>query len=387
MDAPTTVVLALPYLPLDKPVRFSGWTVGPLDAADGRWASAEFEARAKEFFSKFRDVNGNPIAHPSIAFRSERGVDGALPEWREWEALELALTFAALDGNPPYGEGDEGHWVSTADNAALWVQPISIRTGSIALGNGLLVTVLAGGWTTADPDFVIPAPLELNIPMRTRIDPDIAGAIYNVASGAHDGVNAALAGRITTAVRLHAKAWRNTKSFGYEDRVVILRTAFEALTDATKGPAARAELERTFRRLRRVGARSDDDTEHLLWKPSKRRIRTYTYTKKGQRCVDRLTDLGHWFSMFGEARHQIVHEGVTPPLMYREPGSAYRGPMFFIGERVLREAVRAALLSFGYADLWRDMWSRSIRRRFEQVEAYHLVIDAIDRYGRRRAGA
>jgi hypothetical protein len=378
------IVLALPYLPMKKPVRFSGWVVGPLESADGRWSDKAFEARAKEFFSKFRTVDGKPVERPSIAFRADAGVDGATPEFRDWQALGLALTFAVLDGNPPYGEDVDGHWISTADNADLWVQPINVSAGSIALGRGLLVSVTGGGWTTADPTFFIPAPLELSIPLSTRVDPEIAGAIFDVASGKHDTTDAALAGRITTAVRLHAKAWRNTTSFGFEDRVVVLRTAFEALTDASKGPQARARLELIFRRLRRVGVRTDADVEHLLWKPSERPVRPFTFVGSGgQPVTEPLTDLGHWFAVFGAARHQIVHEGGAPSLMYRERGSAYTGPMFHVGERVLREAVRAALVVFGYDDLWAEMGYRAITRRFAQAEAYGEILRALDGYARR----
>jgi hypothetical protein len=376
-------VLVIPYLPLKKPVQFAGWTVGPVSAADGRWSDGAFEHRAKEFISKFRDAHRKALENPSLAFRTDSGVDGVLPKEREFDALQLAVTFSLLDANPEYQPDADGHWVSTADIGDVWAQPIDVANGYVALGRGLLVRVGSGGSKTSDATFEIPAPVELSIPLSARIDADLAEAIYRVAAGAHDSEDAALAGRITTAVRLHAKSWRNSVSFGYEDRVVMLRTAFEALTDTSKGPRARKVLEGIFNHLRKFGATTPDSTEHMLCRLDEKPNRAFTFTgKDGQPVTEQLTDLGHWFSVFGEARHKIVHEGIVPPLIYNEQGSAYNGPLFFVGERVLREAIRATLVRFGYVDLWEDAGFRGIGKLIEQAFARADLINILVTYAR-----
>lgn len=381
MKSDNPYVLVIPYLPLKKPAQFAGWTVSPVTAAEGRWSDRAFEQRAKQFISKFRDANRKPLENPSLAFRTEAGVDGVLPTDRELDALQLAVTFSLLDANPEYQPDADGHWVSTADIGDVWAQPIDIAKGYVALGRGLLVRVGSGGSKTSDANFEIPAPVELSIPLAARIDADVAEAIYRVAAGAHENEDAALAGRITTAVRLHAKSWRNSVSFGWEDRVVMLRTAFEALTDASKGPRARRVLEGMFKHLRKFGATTRDSTEHMLWRPDEKRNRAFKFTGKGGQLVtEQLTDLGHWFSVFGEARHKIVHEGIVPPLTYNEPGSAYNGPMFFVGERVLREAIRAALARFGYDELWEDAGFRGIRKVIERAPARAELIRVLTAY-------
>lgn len=205
--------------------------------------------------------------------------------------------------------------------------------------------------------------LELHLPLDGRFLPDVAGAIYEVSVGKPDAVDAALARRISTAVRWLAKAWRNTTSLGHEDRVVMLRTAFEALTGTSEAVQAVSILEATFANLKDLGA-TVDNTEHLLWKPDDAPQRPLTYTTKGgKKKTEVVTNLAHWFFTFGAARHQIVHEGLVPTLNYQEADSPYNGPMFYVGERLLREAIRSSLAVFGYATSGKRHLDAVSRRR------------------------
>lgn len=170
-----------------------------------------------------------------------------------------------------------------------------------------------------------------------------------------------LARRITTGVRWLAKSWQNSASLGFDDRIVMLRTAFESLTGSSRIRIALPALEAFFQQLR-DGGEIDESTEHVLWKPSETASRAVTYMEGGKPKSEQVTDLGHWFSTFGQARHVVVHEGQMPNLLYEQPGSRYNGPLFNIGERVLREAIKVALIQLGYRDLWQDALSRSLSK-------------------------
>lgn len=317
-----------------------------------------FEKYAKSFLSKFRDASGKEIKKPALIARTETGLDGQFPGERELEALQLAAHFGTLNANPNWQPDADGWWVSSSDNSEVWAQPIDIHEGRISLGRGSLITVTSGGGKTGDPDFEIPAPLELHIPLDARFDAEVADAIYCVAIGKHDAIDAPLARRISTAVRWLAKAWRNTPSLGPEDRIVMLRTAFEALTGTSEAQDAINGLEETFGALKGLGATAES-TQHMLWSPDEKPQRSFTHiSKTGTKKAFLLTDLGHWFSTFGTARHLVVHEGLVPSLSYDETGSRYNGPFFHIGERLLREAIASALVKVGYIDLWRDEWGR-----------------------------
>lgn len=353
----------MPYLPLKKTYEFGGWSLGPLASLPSPWKNESLETPGKLFIDKFRDADGKPIKNPAILARAGAGLDGAFPGEIELSALQLALWFGVLDANPPWTpEEPDGWWVSTSDNADLWAQPIDITDSRVSIGRGSIVTITSGPWQLSDSKFEIRAPLELHLPMDARFLADSANAIYRVASGEHDSIDSVLAHRISTAVRWLAKAWRNTTGLGPEDRIVMLRTAFEALTGTSDAAEAIAVIEGAFATLQVVGA-SPESTEHLLWSPDDHAHRALTFTSKaGKTKTLTLTDLGHWFSSFGQARHEVVHEGLVPAQMYSEQDSPYNGPYFFIGERLLRETIRVLLRGFGYEDMWENAGTRELAR-------------------------
>ncbi len=237
-----------------------------------------------------------------------------------------------------------------------------------ATQRGAIVRVLTGGYRLDDPRFAVRAPLELHLPLRMRVNAELAAAIYRVVRGDHDALDAVLARRIATAVRWLAKAWRNTPSIGADDQVVMIRTGLEALTGTSKTRNAITFVEATFDALRTRGATDARFTEHMLWTPGEVPRRAFSYiAADGRAKTINLTDLGHWLSTFGETRHLIVHEGAFPKLVYDEPGSRYNGPLFHTGERLLREAIKASLVTFGYEDLWQAEAFRAIKKALSQA--------------------
>ncbi|HVC78580.1 MAG TPA: hypothetical protein VND96_18900 [Candidatus Micrarchaeaceae archaeon] len=242
---------------------------------------------------------------------------------------------------------------------------MDVARGSIGTVRGAIVKVLTGGHNISDPRFAVRAPLELHIPMRMRLNGELGTALYSILLD--ESADGDLAKRIGTAIRWLAKSWRNTVSLGAEDQVVMIRTALEALTGTSKTRRAIAWLEQTFDALRQHGAHDARFTEHLLWSPDERPTREITLPgRDGKPETHAVTDLGHWFSTFGHARHQIVHEGVVPQLTYELDGSRYNGPLFHTGERLTREAIKASLIRFGYSDLWQQEIFRALKRTIQR---------------------
>lgn len=356
-------LLFCPYLPLRRRTSFAQWMIAPLAEHEGVWRDSDFEKQAKAFLAKFQDARGKPIKNPALVGNVKTGIDGVFPGEREFEALQLGLHFATLETNPAWEPEADGSFAVTTDNSDLWAQPIDVQGGYVTIQRGLVVRDTSGGHRISDEQFVIRAPLELHMPAAPiSLDADILAAIYQVVLA-----DDPLAKRVTTATRWLAKAWQNSVSLGWDDRIVMLRTAFEALTGSSKVAVARPALEAFFGQLRHRGE-TDESTGHLLWKPSETTRRTFTYTVDARARTIQLSDLGHWFSTFGQARHLVVHEGQVPEMTYEEIGSRYNGHLFNVGERVLREAIKVALIQLGYPDLWEDALSRSVGRYLARAE-------------------
>ncbi len=168
------------------------------------------------------------------------------------------------------------------------------------------------------------------------------------------------AGRIGVAIDRLASAWRNSPSITFEQRVVMLKTAFEALTDRSATHEAADWLDERFHQPAESGA-TEWAAEHLLWSPSEHKSRTWTWNGNQEDC----TDLGHWFRCFGKVRNEIVHDGKAQSLTHEAEGSAYKGPYVNIAERVLREAIRVCLRDFGFEDLWESSVHLKLTKSFE----------------------
>lgn len=366
--AQNPVLIFCPYLDLRERQSIGDWDVTPLKEYSGPWRDDAFEKRAREFLAKFQNADGRPIENPSLITSRTTGADGSLPDAKEVQALQLALHIGLLDTNPAWAPGLDGNWIATSDNSDLFVWPLDVEGGGVATQRGAIVKVLTGGYNIADPRFSVRAPLELHLPIRLRLNTELGDAVYRIARGDHDAVDADLAHRIAKAIRWLAKSWRNSQSLGPEDQIVFLRTALEALTGTSKAGLAITYLEGAFDRLRAHGGADARFTEHLLWSPDDSANRSLTVTGRAGKSVDLiLSDLGHWFSAFGNVRHEIVHQGLVPNLIYDEPGSRYNGPLFHVGERFTREAIKASLIAFGYEDLWQEEAFRSIKKALTRI--------------------
>lgn len=337
----------VPYLPISSVRTIGEWRVGPIEAFNGTWREPRFEELAKTFMSAFTDRRGQPIDSPSAIWHEVRGIDGVLPSHVERLAIQTALDLGFLDTCPKEKVLGAMHSVWTSDNTELYVWPIDLVEGRIALRYGGVARTTDGGYTIGD-DLRIQGPLELHIPlMATEADDRLLTATYKIAVTSDRAPRRGLARRIVTATSWLAKAWRNTPSITFPDRIVFLKTGFEALSDQSNVWPNALWLRHLYERV--LGGQRPMLLDGLLWSPTEAERHVWP-SDDGERHV---TDLQYWFKAFGSARNDIIHKGGTDSLSFSE-SSAYDGPLFDIGERLLRESIRVAMSELGYSDMWRD---------------------------------
>lgn len=361
-------LLFCPYLPLRETEKFADWELGPLQSFEGRWADPRFKDQATAFLRQFVGTNNKPIENPALLCREGRQLDGEEPSPEELEALRLSLVFAFVDGNPrSRPENEEDGWAMvTADNADLHVWPIDLEQGRVIKRTGGLVATQTVAFETSNRKLVLSPPVDLHMPSFVRRpDPLVLTGIYEVvlgtlrSRGASPGPDA-----LRVAVDWFAKAWRNTATVEYPERLVYLKIAFEALTGTSRNWNSARWLRRTFEALPDTTA---EDSEFLVWSPEERPVHEVSWEDRCGRVQSRLiTDLEHWFMEFGRARNTIIHEGTTPELTYSDSNSAYGGPFFATAEFLLRCVIKVQLSKLGYSDAWRPQFLRLLEEAFEE---------------------
>ena len=331
-----------PYLSVRNVIEFADWQLGPFESFEDRWADVRFKAQSKAFLAKFVDNAGKPIERPSLLCRRSGQIDGQLPSPEEIEALEAAIAFAFLDENPRRTpETARQAWnVLTADNAEPFFWPIDVEAGYVTVTTGLMVRTLGGGYQIDDAELAIRPPLDLHLPLGSQTaDSMCLDAIYTtVLSSLRTPGAKPTADRIKTAIGWLAKAWRNTATVHFPERVVFLKTAFEAMTGTSKSHYKRADAPAA---VRSGPDTSPTDSERLVWSPAERAIHAWTFMKGGRPQTVQVTGLEHWFMSFADARNTIIHQGVVPSLAYTNPANAeYEGPFVFTAEFLLRAAIK-----------------------------------------------
>jgi hypothetical protein len=263
----------------------------------------------------------------------------------------------------------KGWAVVTADNTDVYFWPIDVDAGYVAVRTGMMVQTLGGGYRIADRELVIRPPLDLHLPLGAQsADSATLDALYKtvLSSASQPGTNVT-ADRLRVAIAWFIKAWRNTATVHWSERIVFLKTAFEAITATDKSHISAQLLRDLFRA---IPGTSPTDSDLLIWSPAETASRTRQWTDRGGNVhVDQLTDLEHWFMEFAGARNSIIHNGITPSLIYNQPNSAYNGHMVFTAEFLLRAVIKVSLTSLGYNDLWRSQLWRIVKAAYDKLAA------------------
>jgi hypothetical protein len=346
-----------PYLPLSRTCQFGPWQVGPLGDYKGSWESAEFERMSRDFIASFRDSNGQPLRSIALLSHGSRGVDGRLPRAPQRLAIQRAIEFATLDQNPKPSDPNAGLGSATSDNAELMIWPVDIKSGRVTLSRGSMVSVMSGGNRINHRNFAVPSPLEVNIPWSSvTLDRELLAALYHLFTRRLRGDDDALRKRIMTSIGWLSQAWRNTPSIRPEDRIVMLKTGFEALCGTSSTPRCAEHLRNIYEAT--LAGATVRDTEDILWSPVERD----RFSREYHGRTYGITDLQHWFMEFGDARNKVIHDGLTPRLNYRVSKSAYNGHLVHTAERLLRDTIKVSMAHFGYPNMWRSMLWRAIDR-------------------------
>ena len=280
-------------------------------------------------------------------------------------------------------EDNHGTWANvTADNAELYAWAIDLDLGRIILCAGYLVTVNIAGYKISDPELVLKPPLDLHMPMLApSTDPLVLTGVYETVlrSLRSPGENLT-ADRVRVAVEWFAKAWHNTRILHDPERLVFLKTAFEAITGTSDSLQSARWLQERFQKLPHTTER---DSKILVWSPTEKYVDRSWISHSGKHRNESMTDLETWFMEFGATRNAIVHDGALwqgedPYFTY--PGlkpvyqpvtsrSTYYGLLFFTAEFLLRGVIKVLLSELGYENAWRSELRRTIEAVCERGDA------------------
>jgi hypothetical protein len=346
-----------PALPLEKNLELGDWIIGAPEPSTP-WAPTRFRELSEKLVRSFEK---RKFKDGALLWHRVRGFDGSIPSDHEIVAIRAAVTFAVLDANDRLRltEPDDGNTaavMATMENADLFIQPISEDDGGIThrRGGALKSNVVGGLKIGGDPPPLADAvePIRMPVPASRKL----ARAIFDaVLLNDYDKPQPNLR-RIGVAIEWHASALANAPAVTMSQRLIALKTAFEALFDESNSRKCARKLRRLF----------EDVTRHhrdllpwtgLLWRPDEKEYLWRWFWRKGDcrgvrrdgdfRCIEARSEIEDWFMTLADARNDVIHRGLVTQHEYlppqERPQSAYVGHLFWVGERVLREAIKAQL--------------------------------------------
>lgn len=327
-----------PALPLAKNIELRDWIIGtpPKDVA---WRSDRFKLLSETLVASFEKTG---FRNAALLWHRERGFDGTRPSDDEIGAIQAAIRFTVLDANDHiFGDINAGHFLATAENTELFLQPIVEEDGSIThRKEGFLRRVQVLGYKIGQEAIPLPdATVSIQRPML--VSRKLAAALFRALTA-----TSTQTGRIRIALEWHTIAMSNPIAVTLQQRLIAIKTAFEALLGTS-------DSRECARRLRALFESVTKPHLHLLpwagmlWSPKERTDLVRQYTKKGVIKTDTRSELEDWFMRLAAARNSVIHNGVLSitdyPAPLERPLSRYKGTLFSTGERLLREAIKASL--------------------------------------------
>ena len=329
-----------PALPLGRELELGEWMVGtPPDEV--AWHSSRFKELVSTLLTSFaQNDSGERFIGGALLWRKPSGFDGEPPTREEFSAIQAAVRFAALGCNDLLRRDDpnSAHHVVTSENAALHVQPIDLENGYIThVREGFLKRVLGGGWRIGEH----PPPLaDGTIPILGQLP--VSNILAKAVFEAHLKGDTEEVRRLGVAIEWHAAALSNAVAVTWQQRIIALKTGFEALLDASNS----REGARRLRALFEEAAKPHVDllpSPNLLWSPREKTDLPRHWNKR----PELWSELEDWFMTLSDARNKVIHEGRVTVMEYKAPPqrplSRYAGQLFWKGERILREAIKARL--------------------------------------------
>lgn len=331
-----------PALPLKRTLVLGDWMVGgPPD--DTPWRSARFRELAETLHSSFSAFE---FQGGAMLWHRERGFDGTPPSSAEIDAIRAAVGFAVLDANDRlFGHRglNPGDYLATAENGELYLQPIDEEAGGVThLKDGALRKRLTGGWKIGEKSLPLPDavfPIAEPVPASTKLAKAVFDAL--MAPGSRRP------GRMSIAMEWHRAAMANPRAVTAQQRLIALKTGFEGLLGASESRKCATRLRKLFETTT-AAHRDLLPWAGVLWSPKEKTDLKRLYTSKnGKKKQDTRSEIEDWFMTLADARNSIIHDGVLSVDEYgpppERPLSRYTGKLFWIGERLLRETVKATL--------------------------------------------
>ena len=344
-------ILLFPYLPLRRRAELGGWELVPTGMVELSDTSSEDDfARVGQLVGLYEPPRG-AVGRLGAVVRPNRGKIGDAVDRSLMKPLRQSVLAAALDVNPtrtippeePASDGDEdedvgdheGNVVYTSDSATLWGHTFIDRE-VVSVEYGSLVRALVGGIRLGAREGRIAAPVELHVPsLAGDLDADYGDTLYGLLT-AGDAQSRLLA----RAIDWLDLAWRNTTSISEGIRIACVHSGLEVLLGQPDDT----------QKLRKALSRLLDDKDAL---------RTQRHWLSGKRQIERhseLTDLGWWMANFTELRDAELHGDDVAPEQWK-----FRGEQqFWIGESVLRRAIKQVAIDAGHPELELDPLGRAI---------------------------
>ena len=336
-------VAFFPALPLRKNIELGEWMIGtPSDNV--AWASDRFRDLSTTLVRSYEKLG---FTGGAMLWHRFHGFDGSKPTDDDIAAIRTAVAFAALDANDwlrltEPNDGNKGWDMATMENADLFIQPIDEDGGITHRRGGALKSTLVGGMRIGDA----PPPLADAVQSITRpvpVSATLARALFDaVRTKGYRKVPV-----IAVAAEWHRSALANPPAVTMEQRLIALKTGFEALFNTSSSAECARKLRALFKNA--TGAHLDLlPWRGLLWTPNERsNLWRWYWLPNGTRKIERRDEIEDWFKTLADARNDVIHRGSLTRAVYdpppERPQSKYVGHLLWVGERVLREAIKARL--------------------------------------------
>ena len=338
------IIGMFPALPLERTLDLGEWLVGtpPKGIA---WHSDRFRDLVGELLQSFTRAG---FRNGAMLWHRDRGLDGQPPSEDASRAIMAATRFAVLDANDRLGRDPNiGHLLATAENGELILQPIDEENGDVThVRSGGLKRILSAGWKLGEAPIPLPeATVAIQIPVAASSK--LARAVYERMVSQEAGITR----RMQVAIEWHGMAMANAAAVRWQQRIIAIKTGFEILFGESKSWKCAAKLRACFE-----NATGDHRTMlpwcGLLWSPKERVDLARSWkNEKGEEQKGQRSEIEDWFMALANARNEIIHEGVVSVAQYAAPAERqlsryarwHEGSIFWVGERVLREAIKAHL--------------------------------------------
>lgn len=329
-----------PALPLSKGIRLGDWCIGK-PSEQVQWRSQRFKELALAYVAAF--INKG-FKDGALMWHYQRGFDGSMPEPQVWSAIRATMCFIMLDANDQVRtDPNAGHYMTTSENAELYTQPIDEKKEYITHRRGGLLREVMSIGAKIGAGVVPPLPdAVVAVSQPVAVSQHLATALFEAILDPSKQDNR----RIGIALEWHRFALSNPIVVSWPQRLISLKTAFEALS----GESKTHQCARFLRQLFESTTRPHVDRlpwPGILWSPRESTNLHRTWMQNGVPQPVVRSELEEWFHALGSARNEIIHEGTLTTAVYQAPTerplSRYAGPIFWTADRLVREAVKAML--------------------------------------------